>query len=254
MHPCLFVLYKNSPFVTLGALRATHVVVNRRQQPISCIAEPKIVKLETEAYLNQKAQWPQEGRVILAQYDADSVVVYQAYRPAIGHFAAQHGYFGGPFKLSRMTWIKPNFLWMMYRSGWGAKPGQEVILAIRLLRSAFDSILAQAVHSSYVEDLYGSQEQWKTAVNQSDVRLQWDPDHSPRGGTLTRRAIQLGLRGEAIAHYAKDWIIEIEDISAFVAEQRENVLAHNDEALLTPKERVYPVADVHSAQRLQLSS
>ncbi|WP_422570328.1 DUF4291 family protein, partial [Erwinia billingiae] len=29
-----------------------------------------------------------------------------------------------------MTWIKPSFLWMMYRSGWGMKdPGQKRILA-----------------------------------------------------------------------------------------------------------------------------
>jgi Domain of unknown function (DUF4291) len=32
--------------------------------------------------------------VILAQYDADSIVVYQAYRHEIGHFAAEHGNFG----------------------------------------------------------------------------------------------------------------------------------------------------------------
>ena len=33
---------------------------------------------------------------ILAQFDATSIVVYQAYRPAIGHYAAEHGHFGGP--------------------------------------------------------------------------------------------------------------------------------------------------------------
>ena len=31
---------------------------------------------------------------------------------------------------------------------------------------------------------------------QCDVRLQWDPDHSPVGGNLTRRAIQLGLKND----------------------------------------------------------
>lgn len=35
-------------------------------------------------------------RLLAAGY---SIVVYQAYRPAIGHFAAEHGYFGGEFKL-----------------------------------------------------------------------------------------------------------------------------------------------------------
>jgi Domain of unknown function (DUF4291) len=92
------------------------------------------MQLRIEPYLKQQENWPPSGKVILAQYDADSIVVYQAYRPSIGHFAAENGYFGGDFKLSRMTWIKPNFLWMMYRSGWGSKEGQEVTLAIRLQR------------------------------------------------------------------------------------------------------------------------
>lgn len=70
------------------------------------------------------------GRHILAQVDEEAVV-YQAYRPEIGHFAAQHGYFGGRFSLRRMSWIKPNFLWMMFRSGWGTKEGQEVTLPLR---------------------------------------------------------------------------------------------------------------------------
>ncbi|GET40082.1 hypothetical protein MiSe_48900 [Microseira wollei NIES-4236] len=77
------------------------------------------MKLVTESYLAQIDRWPKTGRHILAQFDDESIVVYQAYRPAIGHFAASHGYFGGEFSLNRMSWIKPNFLWMMYRSGWG---------------------------------------------------------------------------------------------------------------------------------------
>lgn len=100
------------------------------------------MKLLTEPYLNQASNWPKTGRHILAQFDEDTVVVYQAYRPAIGLFAAEHGYFGGEFSLNRMSWIKPNFLWMMYRSGWGTKPEQEVTLAVSLRRSAFDQILA----------------------------------------------------------------------------------------------------------------
>lgn len=105
--------------------------------------------LITLPYTTQATTWPQQGRHILAQFDAETVVVYQAYRPEIGHFAARHGYFGGAFSLSRMSWIKPNFLWMMYRSGWGIKPDQEVTLAIRLQRVAFDALLAQAVPSSF---------------------------------------------------------------------------------------------------------
>src|SRR6185295_3805568 len=149
------------------------------------------MKLTTESYQAQIARWPRSGRHILAQFDDDSVVVYQAYRPSIGRFAAEHGYFGGEFSLDRMSWIKPNFLWMMYRCGWAAKEGQEVVLAVRLQRAGFDAILAEAVHSSYVAAVYGDEATWQAAVNRSDVRLQWDPDHNPAGAKLERRAIQL---------------------------------------------------------------
>lgn len=211
------------------------------------------MKLQIEPYRDRKINLPEKGRIILAQYDADSIVVYQAYRPAIGHFAAQNGYFGGEFKLSRMTWIKPNFLWMMYRSGWGIKEGQEVILAIRLQRSAFDSILSQVVFSKYIPEIHESPQAWNNAIKTSDVRLQWDPDRSPAGGKLERRAIQLGLRGEAIVKYSREWIVSIEDISKFVAEQRQQAIAKNYDKLFIPKERVYEVSNPQTARNLQLT-
>jgi hypothetical protein len=45
------------------------------------------MKVETAPYLEQEQVWPTEGRHILAQYDYNSVLVYQAFRPAIGAFA-----------------------------------------------------------------------------------------------------------------------------------------------------------------------
>lgn len=212
------------------------------------------MKLRIKSYLEQKSNLPREGRIILAQYDKESVIVYQAYRPSIGNFAAKNNYLGGDFKLSRMTWIKPNFLWMMYRSGWGTKEGQEVTLAIKLKRSAFDFILTQAVHAKYIPELYESQKDWQKAVARSNVRLQWDPDRNPKGGRLQRRAIQLGLRKNIIAKYSKEWIIEIEDISDFVAEQRQYLLRDNYHNLYTPTEYIYPVEDKVTADKLQLIS
>jgi hypothetical protein len=211
------------------------------------------MNLHTEPYLDQRDRWPSSGRHILAQFDAESVVVYQAYRPEIGHFAARHGRFGGEFGLGRMSWIKPNFLWMMYRSGWGAKTGQEVTLAVRLRRDAFDQILAQAVHSSFVPEVYGTQGAWKEAVARSGVRLQWDPDHGPSGNPVERRAIQLGLKGETLARYSRDWLLGIEDVSEFVRAQRAHAVAPY-EGLVTPREKVYPVADPAVAARLGVSS
>lgn len=211
------------------------------------------MRLITEPYLSQLSRWPKTGRHILVQYDDQSVVVYQAYRPAIGNFAAVYGYFGGEFSLDRMSWIKPNFLWMMYRSGWGSKAGQEVALAIWIKRSAFDEILALAVHSSYIPELYPNKSTWQTALKQSQVRLQWDPDHHPSGAKLERRAIQLGLRGQVLATYAKDWILNIEDISDFVQQQRQNINSDCAE-LITPRETVYPVIEKETQKKLELSA
>ncbi|MFN0246441.1 MAG: DUF4291 domain-containing protein [Kofleriaceae bacterium] len=204
--------------------------------------------MRTETYTAQTARWPASGRHILAQFDDDSVVVYQAYRPSIGHYAAAHGDFlGGGFSLDRMSWIKPNFLWMMYRCGWAQKEGQEVVLAITLRRSAFDEILAAAVPSSHDTRRYATREEWELAVRSSDVRLQWDPDHGPRGEPLERRAIQLGLRGRMLAHYAKPWLLGVEDITPFVREQHA-VLGRDRTALLTPREDVYPCAPATATQ------
>ena len=208
------------------------------------------MNLRTENYLMQLKRLPATGRHILAQFDAETIVVYQAYRPAIGLFAAQHQRFGGEFSLNRMSWIKPNFLWMMYRSGWGTKEGQEITLAVRLRRTGFDEILRLAVHSSYAPEIYRSPDDWKARLNESPVRLQWDPDHYPRGDKQERRAIQLGLAGEVLREYAQNWIVSIEDISSFVGEQRANL---NDYAsLVTPLEDVYPIANPKIAESIGL--
>lgn len=192
----------------------------------------------TRPYLDQAKTWPAEGRHILARHDEENIVVYQAYRPAIGRYAAEHQRFGGEFSFSRMSWIKPNFLWMMYRSGWGTKEGQEIILAVTIPRVLFDEILAAAVPSSFDSSRFNTHDAWKQALESSEVRLQWDPDHGPDGTSQSRRAIQLGLRGSILRRYAADGVVKIEDISGFVEEQRRHAVA-DFKHLITPLEKVY---------------
>ena len=107
------------------------------------------MNLDTAPYREVAEAWPETGRHVLAQYDDETIVVYQAYRPEIGLYAARHGRFAAGFSFTRMSWIKPNFLWMMYRSAWGTEEGQETILAIVLRRAFFDGLLAQAVPSAF---------------------------------------------------------------------------------------------------------
>jgi hypothetical protein len=206
--------------------------------------------IATEPYLDQLKRWPVSGRHILAYFDETSVVVYQAYRPAIGRFAVENQQFGGEFSFNRMSWIKPNFLWMMYRSGWGTKLGQEVTLAVHLRRDAFEEILGIAVHSTYLPEVYGSPELWKSRLAESPVRLQWDPHHDPRGAKQERRAIQLGMAGDVLRRYAKEWILKIEDISGFVSQQHLRAQTDGFSSLVTPRECIYPVKDAAVSSRL----
>ena len=51
---------------------------------------------------------------IRAVYGEHTIRVYQAYSDPIADAALAHGTFvSPPFKMERMTWIKPSFLWMM---------------------------------------------------------------------------------------------------------------------------------------------
>src|SRR5262249_35086351 len=150
---------------------------------------------------------------------------------------------GGDFSYARMSWIKPNFLWMMYRSGWGTKENQTATLGLRLRRRFFDDLLAQAVASSLQQSGYATHEAWQAALTTSQVRLQWDPDHDPHGAALERRAIQLGLAGLAIAQFGQRELLEVIDMSEFVAAQREQLLRGAIAQLRTPVERVYRPSD-----------
>lgn len=214
------------------------------------------MKLELERYTEQIERWPQTGYHIMAQYDDKEIVVYQSYNREIGNFAVQNQFFGGAFSFERMTWIKPNFLWMMYRNGWGTKDnGQEVVLAIHLRKESFEKYLNNAVYSSYNQvDGEITHEEWKEAVKKSDVRLQWDPDHDPYGVNLERRAIQIGLRNEFIRAFATEDILLIEDISDFVAEQYTHVKNNSLELLMVPKEKPLVFEDEMLNKKLKISN
>ncbi|WP_298900521.1 DUF4291 domain-containing protein [uncultured Psychroserpens sp.] len=210
------------------------------------------MKLNIKPYIEQQKVWPKTGHHIMAQYDESEIIVYQSYRPEIGNFASDNNYFGGAFSLNRMTWIKPNFLWMMYRNGWATKEGQETVLAIHLRRDAFERYLNQAVYSSYQSDLYETREHWQEEVQNSSIRLQWDPDHDPYGAKLERRAIQIGIRGNEVKQYAKDDILEIEDITPFVKEQYNHVLNNQLDKLMVPEEHPLILDSESLKQQLRL--
>ncbi len=166
-------------------------------------------------------------RQIRAQYDDATLRVYQAYSDTIAESALKHQTFvAPPFKMERMTWIKPSFLWMMYRAGWGYKDeGQARILAIDIAREGFEWALAHGC-ASHPEPGMDEQE-WDALKKRSPVRVQWDPERDLHHRPLEHRAIQVGLSGEAVRLYIGDWIQRITDVTplahqihALVAEER----------------------------------
>eukprot|EP00048_Salpingoeca_helianthica_P017941 m.239818 g.239818 ORF g.239818 m.239818 type:complete len:271 (-) comp22832_c0_seq1:35-847(-) len=241
-------------------------------------------------YAEVAAGWPRGGHPVLASHTEDTIVLYQAYNDKIADYAVRHGVLSGPdFSLTRMSWAKPNFLWMMYRSGWGTKPNQTRTLALHISKDNFYRILEQAhVNQSHggprrthapmrrsaaredqdEEDAKEPIEQPRPAAaaqageavsgeddaslahtsapsagraKSSSVVVQWDPDHSPCGGSLGRRAVQIGMRGETLRLFASEWILRVEDISEFVRQQRPHATTAPYEGLLVPRETVLPL-------------
>lgn len=182
-------------------------------------------------------------RTIKAFYTKQYVRVYQAYSKTIANSAVEHNTFiSPPFSMTRMTWIKPSFLWMMYRSGWGMKDsGQERILAIDISHEGFSEILQQGIISHYDVSLYSSQKEWKRKVQQSDVIIQWDPERDIFLNKLEERTIQMGLRNQAVEKYVNQWIVNITDITNNVHEIHELVKENKLDIAysLMPTENVY---------------
>jgi len=205
-------------------------------------------------YIEHAAAMPNEGRHINAALQEDNIAVYQAYKKSIAEFAVREQQFGGPdFSLSRMSWIKTSYLWMMFRSGWGQKEGQDSILQIWIPVSFFDKILGDCVISSFSTEYYANQERWKEALASSESRMQWDPDHDPFGQPLPRKTIQLGLKGSLLNEFASKSIVKIIDVSTFVREQDRLKSAKDLSGLQIPYETLYKPADEQLIKRIKLS-
>ncbi|MFT5917394.1 MAG: hypothetical protein ACJAWV_003852 [Flammeovirgaceae bacterium] len=211
------------------------------------------MKLETIPYSDYEKELPQSGKYILGQERGENIIVYQAFNPLISNYAIGNQQFGGSaYSFTRMSWIKPNFLWMMYRAGWASKEHQQDILAIEISKANFVKLLDEAVHSSYHESVYGSHENWKKELENSSVRLQWDPDYNPNGGKLERRAVQIGIKGNLLKDFATDWIISIEDITPFVKEQKTILDSKQLDKLLVIKEQVIEIENEEVRKKLEL--
>lgn len=192
---------------------------------------------------------------IRADYNADTITIYQAYSTAIAQPALKAKTFVAPFSFQRMTWIKPSFLWLMERSNWGQKPQQEMILAVKIKRSGWDEALSLGVLTAYEPKAHRSLEAWQAQFAEAVVHVQWDPERSLRGADVGYDSIQVGLSRHIIRRYTEEWITDILDYTPLVRKMHDLIQrGHSDKAAkLLPKEKPYPVA-AETARRLMITS
>lgn len=218
-----------------------------KEEKIQIKDEKKTLKKEfhLKSYNEQTKEWPGSGKHIMAQYDDDSIIVYQAFNDKIADFAVKNQYFGGSdYSTTRMTWIKTNFLWMQYRSGWSSKSNQKRTLAIWIKREFFDKLL----NHHFLKKT-------KEQTERGTIRIQWDPDHNPIGDPCQRKAIQIGLKGELLNGFLKadGDIIQIMDITDFcLKEYQKNVKNQKSfKSLTIPLEKEYIIKDEKLHKHLQ---
>ncbi|MFI8308212.1 DUF4291 domain-containing protein [Streptomyces sp. NPDC085927] len=142
-----------------------------------------------------------------------------------------------------LTWIKPSFLWMMYRCGWGTKEGQETVLAVEITRDGFEWALEHACLSHYEHGLHADRAAWKRQLKRAPARVQWDPESDLHLQPPPHWSLQPGLAGEAARLYADEWIVSIVDITPLAHTIHAHVRDRDLDIAqqLLPHERPYPV-------------
>ncbi|MBM3247666.1 DUF4291 domain-containing protein [Candidatus Pacearchaeota archaeon] len=169
---------------------------------------------------------PNKKDDFVAQYDQRGVLVYQAFPPEVKISSRQ---FQEGFRLNRTSWIKTSFLWIMNRSGWASKTGQEKVICAKISREFFNYLLSNATRT----------EEMTKSTHKPEILVQYDPDRDIFGNKLSRKAIQLGLRGQALESYASAAIISLKDITSLVVEQRRRIIEKDYDLVRIPLERPY---------------
>jgi hypothetical protein len=171
--------------------------------------QTKMGKLQTKIPTNAwdgNVRNRENVQIFQGEWDVEGVYVYQAFNAAIADWAVEHQKFGGPdFNPRRMTWVKPSFAWVLYRSGYAQKHNQTRILKVKLSHENVAKLLNVCM--------------CKEGGGGTKGRVQWDParDLLASDGKKPRklqreRAIQIGFSADVSELYVRS-VISIEDIT-----------------------------------------
>ncbi|MEQ1500635.1 MAG: DUF4291 family protein [Myxococcota bacterium] len=179
-----------------------------------------------------------DRRTVLATYDDDAVIVWQAHSDAVADAALRDGGFGGrSWRTDRTTRFRLSLPSLLARNGWATRPGRERILAVRLCRVGFDAVLRQAVHAAMEPGVYPCRNAWHLATRYGQVTLAWHPDVDPTGAELDHETLRVGVRDGVLARFARDWVVGVEDWTPWVVANRTQVSA----SLPVPAVAPYPL-------------
>lgn len=156
-------------------------------------------------------------QVFMGEWDAEGVYLYQAFCDDIADWAVANQQLGGPkFNTTRMTWVKPSFGWILYRSGYGHKPSQNRILKIKISHDVLGQLLSQC-HCRDTNKATRSGR--KMEAGGGNGAVQWDPERDMMSADgkepremIRRRAIQIGLKGRLSEFYVQN-VISIQDVT-----------------------------------------
>jgi hypothetical protein len=106
----------------------------------------------------------------------------------------------------------------------------------------FEELLSEGVLTSY-DKSFGDEQIWREKLNNSNVRIQWDPDHDFKGEKLKRRAVQIGIKNDALQRFNNEYIKSIQDITSFVKEQKKSI-DNKDECFFVIDENIIEVSSL----------
>lgn len=183
-------------------------------------------------------------REIRAYYTNDFIRVYQAFNSSIAESAVYSQRFIPPyFKIQRATWLKPSFMWMMYRCGWATKENQERVLAVDITHEGFQWALSNSCLSHFDKEVYSTQSEWEKNKAGAPVVIQWDPERDIFLNKLAFKTIQIGLLPDASLLYITKWIVKISDITESVKQIKHLIDVGKLSEIFShlPVEQPYPV-------------
>jgi len=143
-----------------------------------------------------------------------TITIYQAYSDPIATAAvASQSLSASPlFNPARMTWIKPSWCWMLYRSGYSYKDANQArILALTMRLEDFWWLLRRA----RVTDEGGFKK------GGEEVRVQWDPERGVRLGRMEgTRSVQIGVPRDLSGRWVEEMVVGIEDVTERAREMK----------------------------------